>query len=846
MSGRQSASLEKRPLSAKKRHLNRLLLYCSLFIVHCSLITSCHSAKTLPENRYLLYAQTVKGNEAIQSDELLALLPQRPNKGFILKPFTISMWIYRGQLWKYKPDSARRELEVLTARFEQESQTLTNDPKRLRKLNRQFARKARHAQRYIEGGDWWMRNFGEPPVYYTQADAQANALKMQKYLINKGFFRAKTSFSVDTLIDERVRVSYLVDEGLPYVYTNINYQIPDRRIDSLVGYSLANSLVKVGNRYDGDKLNAERVRLEEYLRNNGYYGFSRQYITPRVARDTALALLDSAYTTTQPVDLTISIANPPGRAAHPVFRAGDVQMTIARDANVLLDTIPYNGITYLLEHDLYKPRLLDTKIALRPGSLYRQRDFNSTQRQLFLLNQFRFSNVNFTDTTGGRLKTVISATPLEKYDITGEGGATGLYQTQSLYPGGFANISLRVRNLFGGLETFETSLRFGLEAQTGFIDIDKVYTSQEFGLTNALTFPQLLIPGRLRFRFNELNPRTQISLGYTSTARPDYTRQNFRAAMTYLWQKDQARQFTVSIADANFLRSAIPTDAIGESFRNFLRQQTAQGNPIETSFRNAFFSSIGFGYTYNTNIIGENRRANFLRITAESGGTTLNLLGTSGIENLERSTNLNLFKYLRLNVDYRHYLPLGRYSLMAFRGNTGVVFGYGSRGDAPYEKRFFAGGANSVRAWLPRRLGLGAAYPDSTVTVNNQTDLVFRNGDVVPPVRLPLRATRRPAARRLGGVARAVVAAWRQFQPQRGGVCRCGQRVAATYPDLGGHLAQRRPARIQAGYVAGAACRGYGRGRSVRFQLCRSAPRCRREGLRPLAPLPRPRRAISR
>lgn len=724
------SSLHRSPKRGKIQHfspIRRTLLYilhCTFFILFLS---SCLSSKRLPSDQYLLYAQQVRGNEAVESDELLALIPQRPNKRFLQSPFTISLWIYQAASGNYQPDSARRELERRTARFEQESQALINDPKALRQLNRRFSRDARRLQRYIEGGNWIMRNFGEPPVYYAAADARANADKMQRYLYTKGFFLARTDYSVDTLLDRRVRVNYLVTEGMPYQLTSVSYQIPDRRIDSLVGFSLVNSLLKAGDRYDADKIDNERVRLEEYLRNNGYFGFSRRFIDVQYVTDTAKAYLDTTNTRFQPVDLIVSIANPPGRSAHPVFRIGDVQMTIARDPKLPLDTISHNGITFLLEPGLYKPRLLDTKIALRPGNLYQQSDYTATQRQLFLLNQFRFSNVNFTDSTGRRLKTVITATPLDKYDATVEGGATGLYQNQSLVPGGFGNLSLRARNPFGGLETIEASVRFGIEAQTGFAD-NFVYSARELGATVALTSPQIWFPGRVRFLFNPYNPRTQISLGYTSTNRPDYNRQNFRLAMTYLWQKSQAQQFTVNIADINFLRAAEGSNAaLSTAFQSFLDQQSAQGNPIRASFRNAFFSSISFGYTYNTNIIGENRRANFLRITAESGGTTLNLLSARAVADLSDRTGLSFFKYLRTNVDYRHYLPLSRFTLLAFRINAGLLFGYGPDRTGPYERRFFAGGANSVRAWLPRRLGLGASYPNSFTTADAITLPVFRD-----------------------------------------------------------------------------------------------------------------------
>ncbi|MBO0948128.1 translocation and assembly module lipoprotein TamL [Fibrella forsythiae] len=693
-----------------------------LILLSVYLMAACAPAKR-SGNQYLLFSQSVKGNQTIDTEELEALIPRRPNKRLLQLPFTPGLWIYQGFSGKYDPEQRRKELEALTVRFEQESQVVGGDSKALKKLNRRFNREARRDQKYIEKGNWVMRNFGEPPVYFVQADAQADSAKMRLFLRKKGFRSATVRYTVDTLADSRVRVNYIVSEGIPSILRSISYDIPDKRIDSLVGYSLSAALIKANDRLDEDKVFAESVRIEELLRNSGYYSFSRQYIIP-FGNDTIQNV--SGDKSSQPVDLTMQILNPPGKSAHPVYYVGDVQMTLARDPKVAVDTVRRNGIRYFLEPGMYSTRLLDTKISLRPGALYRLKDYADTQRQLFLLNQFRFANVNFTDTTGRRLRTVITATPLDKYDITTELGATVLYYGQG-FPGPYANAALRVRNLFGGLETFEVAARFGLEAQLGFA-VNKVLYSQEFGLTTSLIFPQILFPGKTRFLFNELNPRTQLSLGYTITDRPDYTRRNLRGTMTYLWQRTQTQQFNASIVDVNYLQAGIQQTDIGAQFQKSLDSLTNEGSTIGNSFRNAFFSSISFGYTYNTNILGQNKRANFFRTTLESGGTTLNLLKTSAVESLSQSSGLNLYKYLRTNVDYRHYLPISSRALLAFRVNAGVVFGYGSNLTAPYEKRFFAGGSNSVRAWLPRRLGLGASYPRSFTLSDGTTLPVFANG----------------------------------------------------------------------------------------------------------------------
>jgi len=41
-----------------------------------------------------------------------------------------------------------------------------------------------------------------------------------------------------------------------------------------------------------------------------------------------------------------------------------------------------------------------------------------------------------------------------------------------------------------------------------------------------------------------------------------------------------------------------------------------------------------------------------------------------------------------------------------------IGYAYSDNKVLPYEKYFFAGGSNSVRAWLPRRLGIGTVPPN--------------------------------------------------------------------------------------------------------------------------------------
>ena len=716
--------------------------------------------------RYLLYASNIRGSQVISGDELAGLIPQKPNRRIARTPLTPALWIYQGAARNYHPEAARRELLAKTTEFDTLSERLAANPAALRVANRRFERDARKLRRYLEEGGWWMRNLGEAPTYFYSRDVEANAKKMQTYLQQRGFFQARVGYSLDTLLENRVRANYLITEGIPYNLRRFTYDIADPRIDSLVRAKASQSLLKQNERFQEPNFNKERIRIEELLRNNGYYGFSRQYV--RFDPDSSVS--QARDTLARLVDVWTVITNPIDQPAHPYFRVSDVRVTVTPDAPsasaespvpgsqravrrgsragtvlpdsvvrpqrtrleaaVPLDTVVQNGVRYLYSGRFFPTGLLDSKIRIRPGQLYSQTKQITTQRQLFLLNQFKFVNVAFTEldadstrpATVRRLQANITATPLTKYESAIESGLFLLYQGQNI-PGPFGSVSLRGRNLFGGLETVEASLRGGIEYQTGFIGDQKFYRATEVGVNTSLSFPQILFPGKLRFRFNPDNPRTQIGIGYNYTIRPDYLRTTLRATMAYTWQPTPSQQFSVFLADVNLINTTFAGRPLGAAFEAELERQKKQGSTLYLSFRRSFSSSLNFVYTYNNNVLNQNRRANFLRVAAESGGTTLNLFNTNQLDRffnrLDTVRGLQYYKYIRLNADFRHYIPIRSRTTLAFRVNAGVVAGYGPGQAVPYERFFFVGGSNSLRAWPSRRLGPGGALPQST-TANSQ------------------------------------------------------------------------------------------------------------------------------
>jgi outer membrane protein assembly factor BamA len=232
------------------------------------------------------------------------------------------------------------------------------------------------------------------------------------------------------------------------------------------------------------------------------------------------------------------------------------------------------------------------------------------------------------------------------------------------------------------------------------------YRSQELSATLGLTFPRLFLLRRLNKNFIDYNPRTRFSGSYNLVFRPEYRRTSTRLSMTYFLNKGQEHQYAFSLIDFNYLQ----TPFLEKNFSTYLNDLFFQsGNNLIRSFEPAINTNINGGYTFNTYRYGENKNSSFIRIYVENGGSVFNMLSPKLQSDFKEWARVrSLFVYWKFNIDYRKYIPVSKKSSIASRLNLGLANPYAGDKALPYEKYFFSGGSNSVRAWLPRRLGVGA------------------------------------------------------------------------------------------------------------------------------------------
>jgi outer membrane protein assembly factor BamA len=657
-------------------------------------LSGCLGTKHLKENEKLLYRQRTQAPKNIDKEALRNLYAQRPNRKFLGLPLTPLVSIYYFGERRYDQEKFIRKKEAAEKKYDDKISRTTSS----RKINSYQFKKQKKVSKYndfIENGNNWMQ-WGEPLSVYDSSQVTLTKERFNEYLFANGYFESTVTDSI-IVNNNLVNVMYRLFPGKPYMIDSIAYDVGDTTIMRIISENIKESLVKKGERFQQDNFTQERERIDLLLKDQGFYDFSRQYI--EFATDTTYKSPE------RKIAVLISVKDPAKRGYHKQFRIDSITFTTdvgTTIPNTERKTRKYRDIQYKYYVDKYNLKVLSQRVFLRPEELYSRSKTLNTQRQLGYMEAFKFININY-DTSNGKFIANIFASPLTRYEWTNEAGVN---VTQG-YPGPFYIISFKQRNVFKSMETFDLSGRFGFEGVASATQSENVYKSTEAGLNASLTFPQFIWPfkERLRFKFAQYNPKTKFAVGYTYTERPEYRRTVVSVNGTYTWQNNRNRLYSLTPLNLG----VIDTANLSPGFKQLLAQQDSLGNNnLTNAFRPSFVNSIIFAVTWNLNNYGNvEENSGWIRAQIESGGTLWNFIEPNFIRDLK----LEFFKYIRFSLDMRRVDPLDKNTVLAYRFNSGFAYSYGENRSLPYEKFFFAGGSNSIRAWRPRRLGPGSAEP---------------------------------------------------------------------------------------------------------------------------------------
>lgn len=666
-----------------------------LFVV---LLTSCSVTSRLKKDQYLLYRHKIKGNQQISTETLSEIYKQQPNRKILGWMPYVDIYYFGRKFY----DSAKvtRKLEQTKEKFNAKINKANKD-KRKDKLIVQKEKKVKNLEQKLKEGNWLMRVPGEAPSFYDSSVTHLTEQQMSYFVHSKGFFNGSVKALVDTN-RKKISVTYLVRENKPFIIDRIKYTIKDKKIDSLVELTRKDSPLQTGKKYNENDLTDERDRINDLLKNNGYFDFNRQFIYFNVD-------------TTQRrnfVEIEIVVENPGPGKSHNQYTVSKVvfDADVNAKASEKIDTSQFRKINFILEGHNYSKRILSNKIEIKPGKLFHQKDLLATQKKLATLDMFKFVNINFEknshDSAKNTLTAYVRTSPLKKFQITDEAGLT--VTSLGFVPGPFGNISFKNRNIFGGFEIFETNVKAAVEGYSSFSNPNVILRTQEYSGNLTLTFPEFLFPARkIRGYFNKMNARTRFLAGAMLINRPEYERLNLKNSYSYNWSHGKYSSSNFSLIDVNIINTLRKT----EQFSDYLvTLQKKYGNNLIYSFKNSLVTNSNYSYTFNNNQLGVNEKSHYFKLYLESAGFWWNLLNAAANDKI---LNLKIYKYVKGNIDVRFYYPTGKKSTFVMRYNLGVAYSYDKEGVLPYEKYFFAGGSNSMRAWRPRRLGPGS-YADTT------------------------------------------------------------------------------------------------------------------------------------
>jgi outer membrane protein assembly factor BamA len=428
---------------------------------------------------------------------------------------------------------------------------------------------------------------------------------------------------------------------------------------------------------------------------------------------------------------------------HPVYTIREVNISTDYNAvafgrggvdttRAMMDTLVYDQVNLIYSgKPNIRPEMVTQKNYIIPGSLYDASDVNRTYRNLTSLSAFRMVDIRFRefDSVNHLLDCDVSVAPAtsQSYTIKVEG------TNSAGNIGAAANVSYRHRNLFKGSEQFDLTFIGAIEnIKPSGTESDSAYTGpgimQEYGIEARIKIPKLLLPVRTDQFIRKYNPQTTMRLSYNYQKRPDYIRTLANASFGYEWKGNKNIIHRVY----PFEVSLILTPYKSEPFQKWL-----EGKYLFYSYEPHLISDTRYSMIWTNQKLLKNQSFQDLRLNLESAGNLLYagfsaFAADPGDQNYQ-ILGVDFAQYLKADIDYRNYMYLYEDISLIVRGFAGVGYAYSNSSAMPFEKQYFSGGANSIRAWQVKDLGPGSykdpeesAYPNQTGDVKLEFNMEYR------------------------------------------------------------------------------------------------------------------------
>lgn len=566
----------------------------------------------------------------------------------------------------------------------------------------------------------FLRKIGDAPVIYNESDAIRSQEEIAKAVQNLGYMGASVKRITKTK-KKKLKLFYEITSGKPYIVRTLKYDISDKKIAEYLRNDSTQSMLREGMLFDVNVLDAERQRITDYLLCNGYYKFNKDYITYTA---------DTARNTHQ-VDLTLHLLpyktyvgdTPKEHFQYKINKINfitdyDVLQSSALSSIEINDSLHYNGFPIYYKDKLYlRPKVLVDNLRFASGDLYDERNVQKTYTYFGRLSALKYTNIRFFETQNGdstQLNCYVMLTKSKHKSISFE--LEGTNSAGDL--GAAASVSFQHRNLFRGSETFMVKFRGAYEAISGLQPGYKNHNYTEYGVETSINFPNFLFPFLTSDFKRRIKATTEFGLQYNYQLRPEFSRTIASASWSYKWMQKQKIQHRIDLLDISYLylpwiSSQFQEDYINKDKDNYI---------LKYNYENRLIVRMGYNYSYNSaggalvnNTITTNSYS--IRAGFESAGNIL--YGISKMINMRKNKDgeyailgIPYAQYLKGDFDFAKNIIIDHRNSLAFHAGIGIAVPYGNAKVVPFEKRYFSGGANSVRGWSVRNLGPGSFAGD--------------------------------------------------------------------------------------------------------------------------------------
>lgn len=677
---------------------------------------SCVSTRFLQPHEKLLVSNKIKGIPSrIEGDEVYALVKQKPNRKILF--FRFHLWVHN----LFDPQKV-------------ESSLLRKQEKIERKNRKRLAR----GKRLIEEGPQTFRNWianviGEPPVVLDTLLCASTAANIRAFLKNKGYFYSQVTYSVEPVpkrvpFDEarKAKVQYVIQPGPLFMIDSIGLRVTNRQLAKII-ISEGLGFFNLRNKpFDLDVIDKEREKFANTMRNNGYYYLSKEHIFFEADTTRKKGRLD-LYVNVK--DLREKVLSPlSGRDTvllipHAPCYIGKIyvkqQYDPAQPEKLFPDTIYEKGI-YFIENPpaLLRHGVIAFQILFKEGEIYQEKKHLLTYSRLNAMKTFSHVSIKFKERPENKnvldCFIMLSLAPVHSFNLEAEGYNSGGFLGTS------GNFSYQNRNLMRGAEILNIKMKGGIEAQPlilsnhgeGEIIQNLPFNTFELSPEMSLEVPRFLIPVRMERFAQKSSPKTQFNLSYNYQQRPDYDRTMLKGFCSYSWHESEYKKHIVTPFELSLLKlNPQPT------FAALL--DTTQDIFIINAFKDQLIPALKYTFLYNTQSKPKMIDFWYIKADVETAGNILQLY--SNIEQLpvdelgsHKIFGIRYSQYVRTSLDIRYYFKYPK-TTYAYRFYAGIGVPYGNAVSLPFERNFFAGGSNGIRAWQIRTLGPGS-MPDSLIT----------------------------------------------------------------------------------------------------------------------------------